>query len=487
MDNHLSPFIDAVENQPDNWLAHAQLAGALHQSGESQRALTAINKAIELENNQPLLFGLLADIEMTLGNKTAAIQSLEKGVAIDAKNPDLNSALGLLLLDNADVDESIRRLTIAARSAPEARHWFNLGNALKESGDFDSAIQHYQSALEIDKAYLRAYRNMALCMIEVNQYDGASEQLSQALSIDDQHAQTWYMYGFVQRLLDDFSEATESFKKCVKLDPTHEQAREMLGRTLTELEDFDSARDCFKQWLSFDPENAIARHMLNALSGTDATDRASQEYVAAAFDQFADSFETVLGKLQYQVPQLIKQKLSQPGLSRRYECILDAGCGTGLCGPILEPLTELLIGVDLSAKMLERAQASGHYDQLLCRDLVDFMNETPARFDLVIAADTFNYFGDLQQLFSALNKCLTENGRVVFTLEQSPVADRGFQLNHSGRFKHSLEFIRESLEVAGLSIHEHSIADLRVENEKRVPGFLIVAQKTPEKMARDTV
>ena len=116
----------------------------MHQSGESQRALASIKKAIELENNQPLLFGLLADIEMALGNKTAAIQSLEKGVAVDAKNPDLNSALGLLLLDNADVDAAIKHLTIAAQLDPEARHRFNLGNAFKESGDFDSAIQQYR-------------------------------------------------------------------------------------------------------------------------------------------------------------------------------------------------------------------------------------------------------------------------------------------------------------------------------------------------------
>ena len=202
--------------------------------------------------------------------------------------------------------------------------------------------------------------------------------------------------------------------------------------------------------------------------------------------KFADSFETVLEKLQYQVPQLIKHKLSQPGLSRRYECVLDAGCGTGLCGPILRPLTDHLIGVDLSAKMLDRAETSGHYDQLLCRDLVDFMNETPERFDLVIAADTFNYFGDLQQLFLALKTSLKENGTVVFTLEQSPVDDRAFQLNHSGRFKHSLEFIRGSLAGAGISIMEHSSADLRVENEKRVPGFLIVAQKTTDDTANNS-
>ena len=36
--------------------------------------------------------------------------------------------------------------------------------------------------------------------------------------------------------------------------------------------------------------------------------------------------------------------------------ILDAGCGTGLCGPLLRPLAARLVGVDLSEKMVELAR-----------------------------------------------------------------------------------------------------------------------------------
>ena len=34
--------------------------------------------------------------------------------------------------------------------------------------------------------------------------------------------------------------------------------------------------------------------------------------------------------------------------------VLDLGCGTGLCGPLLRPYARALAGVDLSPQMLER-------------------------------------------------------------------------------------------------------------------------------------
>ena len=36
--------------------------------------------------------------------------------------------------------------------------------------------------------------------------------------------------------------------------------------------------------------------------------------------------------------------------------MLDAGCGTGLCGPLIAPHARRLVGVDLSGQMLAHAR-----------------------------------------------------------------------------------------------------------------------------------
>ncbi|NIR58985.1 MAG: methyltransferase domain-containing protein, partial [Gammaproteobacteria bacterium] len=50
--------------------------------------------------------------------------------------------------------------------------------------------------------------------------------------------------------------------------------------------------------------------------------------------------------------------------------ILDAGCGTGLCGPLLAPHARTLVGVDLSGGMIAKAEELAVYDELEVAELV---------------------------------------------------------------------------------------------------------------------
>ena len=43
---------------------------------------------------------------------------------------------------------------------------------------------------------------------------------------------------------------------------------------------------------------------------------------------------------------------------------MDAGCGTGLCGPMFRNISSYLAGIDLSQRMIDRARAREVYDSL---------------------------------------------------------------------------------------------------------------------------
>ncbi len=49
--------------------------------------------------------------------------------------------------------------------------------------------------------------------------------------------------------------------------------------------------------------------------------------------------------------------------------MLDAGCGTGLCGPIFRNISGSMIGVDLSPEMVEKARERKVYDELEVADI----------------------------------------------------------------------------------------------------------------------
>jgi predicted TPR repeat methyltransferase len=103
------------------------------------------------------------------------------------------------------------------------------------------------------------------------------------------------------------------------------------------------------------------------MSGADVPVRAPDAYVQQVFDRFSRTFEAKLAKLEYRAPDLVVGSLAATGVppdgSRQ---ILDLGCGTGLCGPLLRPYAAHLVGVDLSTGMLAHAVTSA-FTMIWCR------------------------------------------------------------------------------------------------------------------------
>jgi predicted TPR repeat methyltransferase len=136
--------------------------------------------------------------------------------------------------------------------------------------------------------------------------------------------------------------------------------------------------------------------MLAACSGEGVPERADDAFIVETFDRFADSFEEQLQqRLAYKAPQLVTDAL---GRHRHRPGSSDAGCGTGLCGPLVKPHAARLTGVDLSVGMLQKAEGKGCYDHLYRIELGAFlaMPDEAAAWDVILSADTLCYFGPLE-------------------------------------------------------------------------------------------
>jgi len=159
--------------------------------------------------------------------------------------------------------------------------------------------------------------------------------------------------------------------------------------------------------------------------------------------------------------------------------VLDAGCGTGLCGPLLAPYARRLAGVDLSEGMLTRAKEKLTYDTLEQCELTQYLGDNRGRFDLIVSADTLVYFGDLEPVVSAAAGALRSKGFLIFTLEHAVGAADGvgYRLEFHGRYAHRRAYVERILAAAGLRSHIAE-ADLRMESGTPVAGLVVRATKT---------
>jgi len=137
-------------------------------------------------------------------------------------------------------------------------------------------------------------------------------------------------------------------------------------------------------------------------------------------------------------------------------------------------LVRTLVGVDLSPKMLIQAAKRDIYDELVCADLMAFLDRGEGRFDLVVAADVMIYFGNLAPFFAAAARALCPGGLLAFSTEFAP--EGNYQLRPSGRFAHSVAYVRG---LAGTAFEEQACLSttLRWEATARVPGQIFVFRR----------
>jgi predicted TPR repeat methyltransferase len=240
------------------------------------------------------------------------------------------------------------------------------------------------------------------------------------------------------------------------------------------------AATLYREWLAEEPDNPVVRHQLAACLGEGETpERASDAYVQQVFDAFAASFDAKLEMLHYRAPELVARALAGAvGEPVAALAIVDVGCGTGLCGPLVKPWARTLAGCDLSAGMLRRARERHVYDVLHQAELVHYLDTQPEAFDAIVCADTLCYFGALAAVFAAARRSLRAGGWLIFTVEALPEGDaRDHVLNPNGRYAHAPRYLEHALEGGGLNLVSIRPESLRTEAGLDVAGWVAVGQR----------
>ena len=363
------------------------------------------------------------------------------------RQPDALNFLGILLHQSGKCDAAIAQMREAISVCPShPDNHSNLGNILKDKGRRSETEACYRKAIALAPGHVNAHYNLAVVLQEQNR----------------------------------MQEAIAEYRTTVNLQPEHGHARYHLGMHLFNSGQVEEAVTVFREWLAYEPDNPLVLHMLSAWTGDCPPMRASDAFVRETFDRFADTFDAQLDRLDYKAPELLVEVVRRHLKSQQARLdILDAGCGTGLCGPLLRPFSCCLTGVDLSAGMLEKARERAVYDKLVVAELTAFLQASAAEYDLIASADTLCYFGDLKAVFQSMATALRGDGIAAFTLEETkqPAAGDGFQLNPHGRYSHTEDYVRRIVDLAQLRLVCVDNTVLRLENRRPVHGFVVIAEK----------
>lgn len=413
-------------------------------------------------------------------------QAREAYLQVLAQRPDSAPCLQLLgVLEHMEGD-SVRGLALLRRAyalAPTDRDIRqNLANLLSDIEQLEEAALLYRGLIAEQPGQWFHHANLSAALRRMGHFEDARASACKALAIDSRQPLAWMAKGNAEACARRIDEAIASYEQVIALQPGLFAAHHSLCRLLLQQEQrhwwsrrrLSRTRRAYQRWAEADPHGTTARFMLQALQGDALPARMPDEVVRATFDHFAPDFERQLAQLDYCGPQRVMDALERAGIRQGADLqVLDAGCGTGLAGPLLRPLARRLVGVDLSPPMLGKAKAKGCYDQLEEGELASWLGLQSDCFDLLVSVDVLNYFGELESVLRAAAGALRPGGRIAFTVERS--AQPGYCLTCAGRYAHHRDYVAQCLASAGFEQTVVESISLRKESGQPVQAWLFLS------------
>jgi predicted TPR repeat methyltransferase len=487
---------------------------ALHQQGRLEQARTLYGQVLALDPRQFDALHLSGVIARQLGDPARAVDLIRAALQVDAGQARAHCNLGASLQDLGQAEAALHSYETALRLDPRyALAWNNRGNTLRRLGRPLDALDSYERALALQSSYPEAWCHRAIVLNDLGRHADAAASAEQALAARPGYADARVALGHALQALERYAEAIATYDRALAAAPPAQQPEIWCARGAAQKKSgmLAHALDSYEHALRLRPDYAMAEHyranVLRALDrraeaiaayrrarelGADPAGiafalaalgegalpaAAPLEYVKGLFDQYAGHFDRhLVGTLGYRTPELLGELLhDHPGAAPMLAAALDLGCGTGLCAPLLRPMARRLAGVDLSEKMLEKAREAGLYDELACADIVDWLRQRGAEWDLVLAADVLVYIGDLAPLFDGVARVLRPGGRFAFSVESlAAESTAGYAITASNRFAHAPAYVRACAGAAGLTVVEQRDAVLRHEHGAEVGGLLFL-------------
>lgn len=165
--------------------------------------------------------------------------------------------LGINLALSGSPEEAIQALKQALDLDKDfAPAWRQLGRIYSAQKEMTSAEEAFKTALDIDPAYLEARMDYTIFLLGLDRFADAMLQIEQSTKLNPDDPYLLLIRGLLSAKLSKPDEAEKWFRKSFELDPSNPQPLVCLGLVQLEQKDADSAEESFSKALGIDDKDA---------------------------------------------------------------------------------------------------------------------------------------------------------------------------------------------------------------------------------------
>jgi tetratricopeptide (TPR) repeat protein len=242
---------DTLKRNPESWLPH----GALGQDVLS-RALVGRTREERAE--------LLRQAEDHFRN----------ALAVAPGHAEMHCNLGVVLLNQAQIDDSRETPDLARKRRDEAIYHFSealakkpnhyqsqisVGMALCQQGRLEEAKEAFRKASRIEPRYGKAHLELATVHFQEGKLDDAKREIEKAIRLEPNLVTVHSNFGIILLQEGNLQDAKKEFMAEVKINPQNYRAHYYLGQIAERQGQLEEALECYRQAAALRADDAQIR------------------------------------------------------------------------------------------------------------------------------------------------------------------------------------------------------------------------------------
>ena len=252
----LSRIIQIEPNQPD---ANHNMGRLLIESGDLEEALHFLKTALEANFSEAQYWFSNIDALFRLNRFSEAAELLEIAKDKGCKGPSFDDFGEKLNSPAVKKEIEIKTIRGIIKDKPDFETaYLGLGNALKEQGKLEEAVEAYKKALAVKPDYADAYYNMGVTVQEQGKLEEAIEAYNKVLAIQPDYADAYYNMGNVLKKQGKLEEAIEAYTKELTINPDYAVAYYNTGIVRHDQGKLEEAIEAYTKALAIKPDYADA-------------------------------------------------------------------------------------------------------------------------------------------------------------------------------------------------------------------------------------
>jgi serine/threonine-protein kinase len=220
-------------------------------TGQYEKAVEQFQQAVQLEPANDRAYANLAGSYQHLNQADKAEETYKRAISLRPQYWRGYHFLSAFYSSRAEYEKAEEMSIKATQLDPDSYLAFNsLGVALLYQGKNDQATQAFTKSIAIRPSYA-AYNNIGVAQYQLRQYKESAASFQEALKLDDGNYQNWGSLGDAYYYGGDTSQAMEAYRKAITLAEQQLKVNQRDASVLSDLASYNSMLGDRKRALSY--------------------------------------------------------------------------------------------------------------------------------------------------------------------------------------------------------------------------------------------